>query len=340
VSWAPANARARGLATHLLGRSTLLAAAEAGSWAAAARVLRAHGFPVSEQDGLTPTEFDRASGRVVADRLALLGRWLGRRRAALAVIYEEQERRTLRRMLRGAAQGGSPGVRLQGVNPTPGLPERALVRLARAESPPRLAQELIRLGHPAGRVLQVSRPAAKENELPALWQMEGALGRLFATRVTRAVRRAGPLVRAFARLLIDLENTWALLAASEWGSELSPDLIFLEGGAALDHLAFAELAAIRDRGRLDAALARHFRSTPFDRLLGGSEADPRLESRALALLVEWLRQEGRRFPLGPAVVLSIMLRIQAEVHDVRLVLGLVTLGAPRSAVETALVTAA
>lgn len=340
MSWAAANARARGLATHLLRQSVLLSAAEGGSWAAAARMLVAHGFPVRESDLLTPIEFDRAIGRVLAGRLELLGRWLGRRRNALAVIYEDQERHTLRRLLRGAAQGGSPAARLRGVTPTPGLPERALERLARAESPMRLAQGLVRLGHPAGRALLVTRSSGKDAELPALWLAEAALGRLFAIRVTRAARRAGRLVRQFAGLLIDLENVWALLAAPDWGADIAPALVFLPGGAVLDAGSFTELAATRDRERVRAGLARRFGPTPLRDLLGGSSSDLQLESRALGALVAWLRWEGRRNPLGPAVVLGVMLRFQAEAHDIRLVLGLATLGAPRSAVEPALVTAA
>ena len=340
MSWGAANARARGLATHLVGRPVLLSAAGAGGWAAAARMLVARGFPAGEPDLLTPIEFDRAIGRVLAGRLELLGAWLGRHRSALAVIYENQERHSLRRLLRGAAQGGSPAARLQGITPTPGLPERALERLARAESPIRLAQGLVRLGHPAGRALLVTRSSGKDAELPALWLAEAALGRLFAIRVTRAARRGGRLVRQCASLLIDLENAWALLAAPDWGSDIAPGLVFLPGGVVLDDGTFAELAANRDRDRVRAGLARRFGPTPLRELLGGALSDLQLESRALAALVGWLRQEGRRNPLGPAVVLEVMLRFQAEAHDMRLVLGLATLGAPRSAGEAALVTAA
>jgi hypothetical protein len=53
-----------------------------------------------------------------------------------------------------------------------------------------------------------------------------------------------------------------------------------------------------------------------------------------------LRQKSRSNPIGPGPVLETMLRLRAEAHDVRLVLAQVTLGAPRSAIEPALVTSA
>ncbi|HEX7024521.1 MAG TPA: hypothetical protein VF187_06865, partial [Gemmatimonadales bacterium] len=61
--WDAANARARGLATHLLTRESLLAAVEAGSWQAGIRALSARGYPVTDGGApVTPAEFDRVAG--------------------------------------------------------------------------------------------------------------------------------------------------------------------------------------------------------------------------------------------------------------------------------------
>jgi hypothetical protein len=111
-----------------------LRAAEAGSWSGAARTLVAGGFPAAEHDLASRADFDRAAGRIAAARLELLGRWLGNRRGALAVIYEDEDRRSIRRLLRGAAEGASREARLRGLTPTQGLPERVMIRLASAFS--------------------------------------------------------------------------------------------------------------------------------------------------------------------------------------------------------------
>jgi vacuolar-type H+-ATPase subunit C/Vma6 len=337
MSWGAANARARGLVTHLLDRESLLRAAGAGSWQAAARALVERGYPLDESGAqLTPQEFDLATGRVLADRLALLGRWLGPRRPALAVLYEEAEYRVLRRLLRGAAQGASPGARLRGTTPTPGLPERALELLSRAESPAHLTVSLIRLGHPAGRALKVAGAGTKASEL---WRLEGALARVFAMRATRAARHAGRAVRRFAATLIDLANAEALLLVSEWGSEVSADDVFLPGGFVLDRARFT-MAATLGADRVEAALADWFARTPLGEVFGEAPGPRSFEARALGALLAWQRREGRRDPLGPGIVLEVIERMRAEAHDVRLVSSAADLGAPRAVVAAALVTPA
>lgn len=334
MPWGAANARARGLATHLLERDSLVLAAEAGSWQAAVRTLAERGYPVSDPGvRLSPQEFDRATGRVLADRFALLDRWLGPQRAALAVLGEEAEYRTVRRLLRGAAQGAPPAARLRGIVPTPALSERALDLLARAESPAQLTQALLRLGHPAGRALRV----AGAETTGKLWQLEAALARLFALRATRAARPAGRVVRRFAALLIDLENAAALLLLGEWGPELSADAVFIPGGGVLDRARFGAAAALGADGAA-AALAGWFAATPLAELFAEPRESRDFEGRALGALLKWLRREGRRDPLGPGVVLEVLERMRAEAHDVRLVARAVELGAPAGLVAAALVT--
>jgi vacuolar-type H+-ATPase subunit C/Vma6 len=321
----------------LLDRESLLLAAEAGSWPAAARTLMERGYPIHESGAqVTPQEFDRVTGRVLAERLALLGRWLGPRRTVLAVLGEEAEYRALRRLLRGAAQGASPGARLRGATPTRGLPERALELLARAESPAHLATSLIRLGHPAGRALEA---AGARTKAPELWRLEGALARVFALRAIRATRHAGRAVRRFAAALIDLLNAEALLLAREWGAEVSADDVFLAGGLVLDRARFA-MAATLDVERVEAALADWFAGTPLGEVFGETSGSRSFEARALGALLAWQRREGRRDPLGPGVVLEVIERMRAEAHDVRLVSGAADLGAPPGVVAAALVTPA
>jgi len=337
MHWGAVNARARGLASHLLDRESLLLAAGAGSWQAAARALVERGYPSREGGAqLTPQEFDRATGRVLMDRLALLGRWLGPRCTALAVLSEEAEYRALRRLLRGAAEGASPGARLRGTTPTPGLPERALELLARAESPAELTRALIRLGHPAGRALAVAGADTKASEL---WRLEGALARVFALRAIRASRHAGRAFRRFVAVLIDLQNAEALLVAPEWGAEVSADDVFLLGGQVLDRGRFTTAATL-GTDRVEGALAEWFAGTPLGEVFGAAPGPRSFEARALGALLAWQRREGRRDPLGPGVVLEVIERMRAEAHDVRLVSGAVALGAPPGVVAAGLVTSA
>jgi len=337
MHWGAVNARARGLATHLLDRESLLLAAGAQAWPAAARILLERGYPVREGGArLTPQELDRAVGGVLAERLALLARWLGTGRSALAILSEEAEYRALRRLLRGAAQGISPGARLRGVIPTSGLSEPVLSRLAHAESPARLIDMLIRLGHPAGRALQA---AEAETGSPPLWRLEKALARVYAMRSARAARHAGRAVRRFAAVAVDLLNAEALLLRSEWGPDVSPDEVFLPGGLVLDHARFTEAAGL-DGDRIEAMMANWFAGSPLAEVFGDAGPSRSFEARALGALLDWQQREGRRDPLGPGVVLEVVARLRAEAHDVRLVSSAVELGAPAGAVAAELVTPA
>jgi vacuolar-type H+-ATPase subunit C/Vma6 len=200
---------------------------------------------------------------------------------------------------------------------------------------------LVQAGHPAGRVLASARGTGRHREAPGLWRSELELDRLFASRVSRASRRAGAPVRRFTALLIDVQNAWSVLSASGWGEGVSPDDVFLEGGQAIDRDAFRTLATLPDSG--DArwvGLTRHFAATPLGRLFAERPSAAVLEDRLAAALVAWQRAEARTNPLSAAAVLEVLLRIRAEAHDVRLVAFGVDLGAPRQAIEPNLVSAA
>jgi vacuolar-type H+-ATPase subunit C/Vma6 len=337
MDWGAVNARARGLATHLLDRESLLLAAEAASWDAATLTLVERGYPAQSGEArLTPQEFDRVTGQVLAQRLGMLARWLGPRSRTLAILSEEAEFRTLRRLLRGTAQGISPQARLRGALPTAGLSEGALDRLSRAETPAQLADLLLRLGHPAGRALQSAGAGLRGS---VLWRLEGALARLYAERAARAARRAGRAVRRFASIQLDLLNAEALLLRLEWGPEVSPEEIFLPGGMVLDQARFTEAAALAPDG-IGAMLTKWFAGSPLGEAFGETTPFRSFEARALGAILGWQGREGRRNPLGPGVVLEVITRMRAEAHDVRLISGALELGTPRAVVAAGLVTPA
>ena len=64
MTWDAATVRARGLASHLLDRASLLRAAEAGSWTGAVRVLAEHGYPPDGAVRSTAEELERLSAEL------------------------------------------------------------------------------------------------------------------------------------------------------------------------------------------------------------------------------------------------------------------------------------
>jgi len=338
MRWDEVNARARGLATHLLDRQALAGLAAARDWADLLGRLAGLGYPLEVAGGgaLDPTGFDRAVTLATAARLDLLGRWLGSRRAVLAVVLEEEERSSLRALLRGAAQGASPGARLRMVLPTPGLPRKTLERLAHAASVPELVRQLAKCGHPAGRALRVVLDEAPE---PGLRSMEWALTRLFTERARRAAESGGPVLRRYVAELVDQENLWTvLLGAPADAPGAAPE--FLEGGSRLTKAEFVRLRAERDREACLTSLERSLRGTALGMALAPPVELPALPARAAAARVRWLRGVARRDPLGPAVVLGVLERMRAEARILRGMAWGIAFGAPFQVLEPMLPEAA
>jgi vacuolar-type H+-ATPase subunit C/Vma6 len=331
MRWDDVNARARGLATHLLDRSTLAGLSGAPDWPAFVARVTALGYPLDLAGGATvePGAFDRAVSLVASARLHLLGRWLSSREGVLAVVLEDEEFRTVRSLLRGAAEGASPGARLRASTPTPHLPMRALERMARAASVPELVRELLRIGHPAGRAWQ---DVLRQADAPDLRELEWALARLFTERAVRAARAGGPVVRRFAAELVNQENAWTLLLAAPLESGSPADRDFLPGGIVLTREQFARLRAERDGDRVLQELRRLLEGTALGAALSAEPFDiPSLEQRAASARIAWLRGLARRDPLGPAVVLSVLERIRAEARALRAIGWGVAFGAPAQA---------
>lgn len=329
MRWDDVNARARGLATHLLNEQELHRVADAHSWDELVRALRDAGYPLGSAAPAGLEQLDTLVGEVTARRYALLGRWLDHRRSVLALVYEVEERDALRALLRGAVQGVSAARRIQGLTPTPELPRAALEDLAQAASPADLARLLLRHGHPAGRALDA---AVTDPHPPGLLGLEMALARTFAARATRAARRGGRILRAFAAWIVDLENAWALLQAPEWGPDVEAADLFLPGGRALPMERFSELSRAGVVDAIHEGLANAFAGSPFRRLfVAESAGENRFERRALGAQIDWCRAMARLQPLGPPVVLGVLLRIRAEATDIRAAAWSAALLAPAGA---------
>jgi vacuolar-type H+-ATPase subunit C/Vma6 len=323
--WGDLDARARGLSTRLLDRAALLALARAAELSALGRALPAGVRPPTAARDPTPIEIERAIRTDAARQLALLARWAGRRRQALAVVFEEEDLRSVRALLRGAAGPLPPERRLAGVIPTRSLPEPVLADAAEAESPRAALERLASWGQPDA----ASIIGAAVGVAPDLFRVEALLARGFAGRCVEAARRGGRGLRAYAAQVVDLENAWSALLARRFGFDVPASEVFIEGGRALDRDGFLRAAAADDlleRRRLVAeAFAGTALAAPFDEL---ATPQTRLEAAVLRARIDEQRRAGRLDPLGPGPLLEFALRVRAQVLDVQVVAWGVALEAP------------
>lgn len=335
--WEDLNARARGLATHLLTRGDLDALAHVPDVATLAAELRRRGVPVTGDD-VSPPALDLALRRMAAARLRVLGRWCGPRAAVLAVLFEDEDRRSVRALLRGAVQGVPSDVRLAGLVPTPALPERALEVLARQSTPGAIAALLVAWRNPYGAALRTEAAGAH----PDLFTLELALNRTYATRALRASRKAGRrgLLTSYVQRVIDLENAYTALVLAGGGQEVTLEDAFLPGGK---RVSFAVFQAAAAAGNLEGAartLAAAFAGTPMASAFERYGGDPaKLEDAVLRICISDLVRAAREAPLGPAPLLAYALRQRAELLDLRRIIWGVALGAPGDALAQDLVMA-
>jgi len=300
---ATADARARGLALHLVGRAELEELAGADFAALAEALSRRLGEP----PGAPPTAatIDSMARHAAARLLRRLSRWPGSH-PALEIFEADQDRRALRAMLRGAVQAAPQEQRMAGLLPTTCLPERALSELARQATPRQVVAHLVALRHPdAARLL----PLVAQAE-PSLFDVDLALVRGFAARATRAAANGDPNLRAFVRRRIDLCNAELALALAAGPREIDPLRCVVEGGSSTV-----------------APLRREPGETPA-----------RLERAGLLDELSIQRRQMRVDPLGSAPLLSFLLRLEAQTVDVcRLTWG-AALGAPATVLVPELVT--
>jgi vacuolar-type H+-ATPase subunit C/Vma6 len=337
--WDDLNARARGLGTHLLSRLQLEGLARELDLPALGDGLRRFGIATGES-GVTviPEDLELAIRRWAAARLRTLARWAGPRASALPTVFEDEDRRSLRAILRGAVHGSPAERRLAGLVPTPALPERALMELARAPTASAVATLLAAWRHPYAAALA---PAIGTTH-PDLFALELSLARMFADRTLRAARRAGDrgLLR-FARETIDLENALSAVVLTVEGKDVVPKDVFLPGGERVSIVAFEEAIALGEPGSAGARLAVALGDSPIATALHQAARDPAaLEDDLLRARLHVLARRVRQAPLGALPVLWFGLRLRAQVVDLRRIVWAVTLGAPRGAMVDSLVTAA
>jgi vacuolar-type H+-ATPase subunit C/Vma6 len=333
--WEALATRARGLGTHLLDRSAIASLAAAENVEALGDALRGYGYPLPEGD-LTADDLELAVRRQAGSRLSVLARWAGNRSVLLAVLYEDEDRRSIRALVRGSVQGAPADLRLAGLIPTPALPERALRELALQPSPAAVAVLLTAWGNAYGTALLREAKATQ----PDLLAIESCLDITFAQRVLDGAWATGSsLVLDYVRDTIDLENATVALMLAGGEADLPGKRAFVEGGRRLTRDAFLEAIAAGDSAAAGRCLAKAFRPTPLAAVFERGAEAPDVEEQLLRSRIAMLREAERRDPAGPASVLGFGLRVRAEVFDVRRVIWGVMLGAPRGSLAGAAVAA-
>lgn len=326
--WEDLATRARGLAARLLDQTAIDSLASAEGLEVLAGRLRSSGYALPEGI-LTADDLELAVRRRAAAYLRVLARWGGPRNELLAVIFEDEDRRSLRAIVRGAIQGAPAELRLAGLIPTPGLPERVLRELANQPSPGALVALLIAWQNPYGPPLLRAARATQ----PDLLAIERNLDAAFAARALRGAWATGSrVVLDYVREGIDLENALAALVLAGGESEMPAKEAFIEGGRYLPLTAFLEVIAAGEGAAAARRLAVAFRSTPlvaaaFTRATEATDVEERLLRSRLAAL----RAAARRDPAGPASVLELALRLRAEAFSLQRVIWGLALAAPRDA---------
>lgn len=309
-------ARARGLATRLYTRAELIELARASDLDALAAQLKRPGRAIGVFEHSTPSELDRAVRRGAAEMYSTLERWTGDRRSALDVLFDEQDTKSLRAMIRGSFAGASSEARLRGLTPTTTLPERALEELASETQLAGIAARLAVWRHPFAGAIAAEAHKAQ----PSLLDLEAAIDRLAFQRALAGAERGDAHLLAHVRRSIDVANVWTALSPSE------SDAIFFEGGATLNRELHRRVHRTRDR--LDAliAVAAAFADHPSLRGVFEPANAGRLEVEVLRAIERGERRATLLDPSGSAPIVWWSARLNASTTDLsRIIWGLALL---------------
>lgn len=331
-AWDDLNARARGLGTHLLEPAQMAALSREPDAPSLAAALRREGvLTTAMTEAPSPQDLELAIRRWAAALLRILARWAGSRAAVLPLVFDEEDRRSLRSVLRGSVQHVPAEQRLAGLIPTPALPERALEELARTATPADAAALLAVWHHPFATTVLPAAAAAQ----PDLFALDLALSRAVAVRATDAARqsRSGTL-RSWVRDTIDLENARSAILLSTAGDDVVPADVFLPGGQHLTFPAFERAVMAREPGAVAMQLATAFAGTPYGATFMHAGRDvAALEHELVQQRMDELARERRRAPLGPLPVLWFALQLRTQVVDLQRIVWTVALNAPRGSLD-------
>ena len=324
------NARARGLRTHLLSSSELERLAGAASLPALQRELSSLGFVASDSRA-TPASLEKSIRHHTAEQMRVLDRWCGdRRRLVFSVLFEDEDRRSIQRILRGAEQGVASEARMAGLVPTASLSERALFTLASQPTPADVVRMLLLWSHPFGPPLVEAASRAH----PSLFELEIALQRAFARRASMRAREGGPHLVEYVGQVIDLMNAWsALLHFAERDPKLV-DLTFIEGGQWLTRPVFEKLMGVSTREEVEKGLAWELRGSALAPVFRQSVDEvAALESAALVAQIDWQKRSMRIDPSSAAPVIGFVIELRAQALSLRRIIWGIALRAPAALIQ-------
>ncbi|HUP05605.1 MAG TPA: V-type ATPase subunit [Caldimonas sp.] len=336
IDYATLDARALGLATHLCTRDELERWAALPDVSSLARAMETAGrLAVPLPPATRAADIDQAQRRTVASFVAQLERWAGPRNPVLDAFHAEQDRRSLRALMRGVVEGAAAEARLAGLLPTPSLTLPVLEELARAHSPREIATRLFVLGDVHAQVL-----VALTAQLPVdLLEVELALARVLAERWRQAARRGDAALRERLLAGIDLANAQAALELAGPAHDFDALPLFIAGGQALDRKTFIAAATAKSRDAASAELARALPGTALVAWVRDASGNPAsLEAAELSDRLSALQRRRRTDPLGSAPVQWFLARLAAQSVDIRRLCWGLALGVPAAALREGLVT--
>jgi vacuolar-type H+-ATPase subunit C/Vma6 len=328
------NTRARGLRTRLLKPLDLGRLAHARSLFGLQREFGALGLAPADTPA-TSAGLERAVRQRAAGLMAILGRWCAdERQAILAVILDDEDRRSILSILRGAEQGTASDTRLSGLVPTMHLSERALGVLAAQPTMADVVRMLVLWNHPFGTPLVDAVSGAR----PSLFEVEVALQRAFAGRALLSARKAGRHLVDYARQLVDVMNAWSALLHFPERDPAIVDLTFVEGGAFIDREAFRELLALASFDEVREQLGRLLRGSSLAKVFTDEPKEvASLETAVLRAQLEEQNHAARMDPEGTAPLISFALGLRAEALNLRRIIWGVALEAPAALLEAEVV---
>jgi len=330
------NTRARGLRTHLLPASDLERLARATSLLALQRELSGLGYVRSDAPA-TAMSLEKAVRRHAADQMGILDRWcMDDRRAALAVILEDEDRRSIQAILRGAQQGTATEVRMAGLIPTTSLPERALLTLAGQPTPTDVIRMLALWNHPLG----VPLVAAASGPHPSLFEIEVELQRAFARRASARAHQGGSQLVEYVEQVVDVMNTWSALLHFVERDPAIVDMTFVEGGRWITRDVFHKLMALETRPQVEKRLGWELRKSALGNAFQGEIEDlAQLEGTMLRAQIDWQNRAVRVDPSGAAPIIGFAIELRAEVVNLRRIIWGVALKAPAALIQAEMVVA-
>ena len=321
-------ARVHGLSGHLLGRARLVDVARSRSLVRLVSELEAaFGSSLGVAAGVTPGQAELAVRRAAAAHLATLARWGPPRSFLLTPFFLDEDRRSVRTLLRGAIAGAAEEERISGLVPTPLLPERALHALASERTVSGIAALLSAWNHPFGsRLMAYSR-----DPKPDLLRLDLLINVAWITASADAVRRAPRgfdtkrELTSFVRDTADAANAMTALQVAGQSISIAPDELFLPIGRQLARDTFLRATRAPSVTAARAILGRAFRGTALEPAFARSTRD--FEDAVLGARMMRAIRSAWRTPLGAAPIVAFMLRLRAEVRDLCLIIWRLAAGA-------------